>query len=137
MSSVFAVAAIAVVAYAVRVFIWHWLIEPAYDRRPAQPPPLPHIDSELRFRRGELWLFNGCVIALVAAVTLGFVPLWPWGLDGALLLFVWRGLGMKPVRRDLHDALVGDVYVVGEVPRSYLERGHPGWRWLVKPPPRR
>jgi hypothetical protein len=29
----------------------------------------------------------------------------------------------KPVLRDPYNLVEGDVYVVGEVPRSYLERG--------------
>ena len=85
-------------------------------------------------------LFYGCVITLIFGMTFSFVPLFPYGLLFAELLFVWGvRLGWQPtvetVLRDSHDPLEGDTYVVGEVPRSYLERGDPGAAWLVKGSP--
>jgi hypothetical protein len=86
--------------------------------------------------RMPMWrLFHLCVVALIFATVFCFVPLFPWALIGAELLVIWGcrlSLRAQPIRGEMHDAFEGDVYVVGEVPRGYLERGYPGGRWLVK-----
>jgi hypothetical protein len=71
-------------------------------------------------------LWKACLVVLVFGAVFGFIPLLPWGLLVAELLFLWWGrlsgnwpqAAVEPVLREPHDLLEGDAYVVGEVPSS-------------------